>query len=587
VGSRFLRDLSWFWRLTVPLCLSVQAIAAPPPQPIQRGEQVLLTDNDPGKYGGRIVLALRTEPKTLNPLTALDQPSRDVLGRMMADLIHINAISQQTQPALAESWKASKDGLHYTLKLRRGLRFSDGHPMSADDVLFTFQALLDEKVNSSQRDLLIIGGKPIAVRKIDDFTVAFDLPRPYAAAERLFDGMQILPRHLLENSYRQGTLPQTWTLTTPASQIAGMGPFRLKEYVPGQKLVLERNPYYWKTDRRHQRLPYLDELVFIFVPSEDAQVLRFAGGETDMITRLSADNYNALQKDAASRGFQLFDLGPGLDYNFLFFNLNSTIPKDAADIARHQEWFRNPLFRQAVSAAIDRAAIVRLVFHGRGTPLWSSTTPANKLWLDSALPQPPRSVEHAKQLLHDAGFSWNAEGALLDRSGAAVEFSILTSASNAQRSQMATLIQDDLKQLGMKVQAVPLEFKSVLDRVFQTHNYDAAILALGGGDVDPNSQINVWMSNGSSHVWELGESKPATAWEEQIDSLMNQQLTTLDFKRRKQLYDRVQEIAAQQLPIVCLASPNVLVGARQNIANLKPAILDHYTLWNAEQLYIK
>ena len=582
-----MRDLSWFWRLTVPLCLSVQAIAAPPPQPIQRGEQVLLTDNDPGKYGGRIVLALRTEPKTLNPLTALDQPSRDVLGRMMADLIHINAISQQTQPALAESWKTSKDGLHYTLKLRRGLRFSDGHPMSADDVLFTFQALLDEKVNSSQRDLLIIGGKPIAVRKIDDSTVAFDLPRPYAAAERLFDGMQILPRHLLENSYRQGTLPQTWTLTTPASQIAGMGPFRLKEYVPGQKLVLERNPYYWKTDRRHQRLPYLDELVFIFVPSEDAQVLRFAGGETDMITRLSADNYNALQKDAASRGFQLFDLGPGLDYNFLFFNLNSTIPKDAADVARHQEWFRNPLFRQAVSAAIDRAAIVRLVFHGRGTPLWSSTTPANKLWLDSALPQPPRSVEHAKQLLHDAGFSWNAEGALLDRSGAAVEFSILTSASNAQRSQMATLIQDDLKQLGMKVQAVPMEFKSVLDRVFQTHNYDAAILALGGGDVDPNSQINVWMSNGSSHVWELGESKPATAWEEQIDSLMNQQLTTLDFKRRKQLYDRVQEIAAQQLPIVCLASPNVLVGARQSIANLQPAILDHYTLWNAEQLYIK
>ena len=582
-----MRDLSWFWRLTVPLCLSVQAIAAPPPQPIQRGEQVLLTDNDPGKYGGRIVLALRTEPKTLNPLTALDQPSRDVLGRMMADLIHINAISQQTQPALAESWKASKDGLHYTLKLRRGLRFSDGHPMSADDVLFTFQALLDEKVNSSQRDLLIIGGKPIAVRKIDDFTVAFDLPRPYAAAERLFDGMQILPQHLLENSYRQGTLPQTWTLTTPASQIAGMGPFRLKEYVPGQKLVLERNPYYWKTDRRHQRLPYLDELVFIFVPSEDAQVLRFAGGETDMITRLSADNYNALQKDAASRGFQLFDLGPGLDYNFLFFNLNSTVPKDAADVARHQEWFRNPLFRQAVSAAIDRAAIVRLVFHGRGTPLWSSTTPANKLWLDSALPQPPRSVEHAKQLLHDAGFSWNAEGALLDRTGAAVEFSILTSASNAQRSQIATLIQDDLKQLGMKVQAVPLEFKSVLDRVFQTHNYDAAILALGGGDVDPNSQINVWMSNGSSHVWELGESKPATAWEEQIDSLMNQQLTTLDFKRRKQLYDRVQEIAAQQLPIVCLASPNVLVGARQSIANLKPAILDHYTLWNAEQLYIK
>ena len=574
-------------RFLALLCLVGATLAAPPPQPIQRTEQLLVTANDPGKYGGRIVLALRAEPKTLNPLAALDQPSRDVLGRMMADLIHINAISQQTQPALAESWKASKDGLHYTLKLRRSLRFSDGHPMNADDVVFTFQALLDEKVNSSQRDLLIIGGKPIVVRKIDDFTVSFDLPRPYAAAERLFDGMQILPRHLLEDSFRQGTLQQAWTLNTAPSQIAGMGPFRLKEYVAGQKLVLERNPYYWKADRRHQRLPYLDELVFLFVSSEDAQVLRFAGGETDMITRLSADNYTALQKDAASRGFQLFDLGAGLDYNFLFFNLNSAIPKDAADIVRHQQWFREPAFRQAVSAAIDRAGIVRLVFHGRGTPLWSSVTPANKLWLDSSLPQPPRSVERAKQLLRDAGFTWSTAGVLLDKSGTPVEFSILTSASNAQRSQMATLIQDDLKQLGMKVQAVPLEFKSVLDRVFQSHNYDAAILALGGGDVDPNSQINVWMSNGSSHVWDLNETKPAAAWEAQIDGLMNQQLSTLDYKRRKQLYDRVQEIAAQQLPIICLASPNVLVGARQNIANFQPAILDHYTLWNAEQLYIK
>jgi peptide/nickel transport system substrate-binding protein len=357
--------------------------------------------------------------------------------------------------------------------------------------------------------------------------------------------------------------------------------------VPGQKRVLERNPYYWKVDSKHQRLPYLDELTFLFVPSEDAQVLRFEAGDTDLINRLSADNYSAIEKDAPARGFRLFDLGPSLDYNFLLFNLNSAIPKDAGDIARHQEWFRNVNFRQAVSVAIDRAAIVRLVFHGRGTPLWSSVTPANKLWLDSSLPQPSRSVEHAKELLRSADFSWGADGTLLDKSGTPVQFSILTSASNAQRSQMATLIQDDLKQLGMKVQAVPMEFKSVLDRVFQTHSYDAAVMALGGGDVDPNSQINVWMSNGSSHMWDLGESKPVTAWEAQIDQLMNQQLTTLDQKRRKKLYDQVQEIAAQHLPVIDLASPNVLVGAKDRIGNFQPAILDHYTLWNAEQLYIK
>ena len=152
---------------------------------------------------------------------------------------------------------------------------------------------------------------------------------------------------------------------------------------------------------------------------------------------------------------------------------------------------------------------------------------------------------------------------------------------------MATLIQDDLKHIGIKVQVAPLEFKSVLDRVFQTHNYDAAILALGGGDVDPNSQINVWMSNGSSHLWDLGESKPASAWEAQIDQLMSQQLTTLNPRKRKQLYDRVQEIAAQELPLICLASPNVLVGAKDSVGNFQPAVLDHPTLWNVEQLYIK
>jgi peptide/nickel transport system substrate-binding protein len=569
------------------LLLASAAVAAPNPQPTARGEELLVTPNDPGNYGGRLVVALRTEPKTLNPVTAIDQPSREVIGRMNADLLHINAISQQATAALAKSWKVSKDGLHYTLTLRHGLRFSDGHPLGADDVLFTFQVLLDEKVNSSQRDLLVIGGKPISVRKIDDSTVVFDLASPYAAAERLFDAMDILPRHLLEDPYQQGTLAQAWTLTTPPSQIAGMGPFRLKEYVPGQKLVLERNPYYWKVDSKHQRLPYLDELTFLFVPSEDAQLLRFEAGDTDLISRLSADNYLAIQKDASSRGFQLFDLGPSLDYNFLVFNLNSTIPKDASDIAHRQEWFRDVNFRQAISSAIDRAAIVRLVFHGRGTPLWSSVTPANKLWLDLSLPQPSRSVEHARELLRAAGFSWDSAGTLIDKAGVPVQFSILTSASNAQRSQMATLIQDDLKQLGMKVQAVPMEFKSVLDRVFQTHNYDAAVMALGGGDVDPNSQINVWMSNGGSHMWDLGESKPATAWEAQIDQLMNQQLTTLDQKRRKTIYDQVQQIAARQLPVIDLASPNVLVGAKDKIGNFQPAILDHYTLWNAEQLYIK
>ena len=557
------------------------------PQPIALGEEVLVNNAEIGRAGGRLVIALKAEAKTLNPVISQDQPSREVIGRMIGDLIHINRATQLTEPALAKSWKVSKDGRTYTVYLRHGIRFSDGQPFSADDVVFSFQVYEDEKINSPQRDLLVVGGKPISVRKIDAQTVEFQMAQPYAAAERLFDSFAILPKHVLEADYRAGKLAQEWALNSAPASVVGLGPFRLKEYVAGQRLVLERNPYYWKTDSKKTRLPYLDEIAFLFVSSEDAQVLRFTAGETDVISRVNPDNFGVLEKDQSVRGFRMFDLGPGLEYNFLFFNLNSTLPKNSEQLAKKQKWFQDVRFRQAISAGIDRNGINKLVYRGRGSVLATQVTPAYKNWIDPAVPQPARSVQKAKELLQAAGFKWAADGHLMDASGAPVEFSIATSASNAQRTQMATIIQDDLKELGIKANVVPLDFRSLLDRVYQTHDYEAVVLALGGGDVDPNPQINVWLSNGATHLWDLGESKPATPWEAEIDRLMNQQLTTLDPKKRKKLYDRVQEIVAEDLPLICLVSPHILVGAKTDIGNFKPAILDHYVLWNADELYLK
>ncbi|MGH9792230.1 MAG: ABC transporter substrate-binding protein, partial [Candidatus Acidiferrales bacterium] len=260
----------------------VAAVAGAQGQPLETGEELLVSRAAQGQHGGRLVVALRSEPRTLNPVLAADSPSREVIRRMMADLVHINRASQQTEPALAKSWRASKDGLRYTLKLRRGLRFSDGQPLTADDVVLTFQVYLDEKVHSPQRDLLLVGGKPIVVRKVDAQTVVFELSQPYAPAERLFDSIAILPRHLLKTVFDEGKFAQAWGLNVPVHQIAGMGPFRLKEYAAGQRIVLERNPYYWKVDQQSRRLPYLDEIVFLIVPNEDAQVIRFQAAETDV-----------------------------------------------------------------------------------------------------------------------------------------------------------------------------------------------------------------------------------------------------------------------------------------------------------------
>jgi peptide/nickel transport system substrate-binding protein len=581
------------WRRTflcsfVLLFLSLDHAPASPQQKSAK-EELLVLPGEVGKRGGRLVVALRGEPKTLNPLIAADTRSREVIGIMQADLVHINRATQLTEPALAKSWKISPDGLQYTVVLREGLRFSDGQPLDADDVLFTFRVYLDESVHAPQRDLLNISGKPITVRKLDARTVVFQLPQAYGVGERLFDGLAILPRHLLEKPYQEGKLGQTGTLATAANQWAGLGPFRLKEYIAGQRLVLERNPYYWKTDVKGNRLPYADELVFLFVPNADAQVLKFQSGETDAIAQLSAENFSVLSRQLHDSA--MVDAGPGLEYNFLFFNLNDLGEKATPELTRKQKWFREVKFRQAASAAVDREAIVRLVYQGRGAPLWGLVAPGNRRWGNEKLAHAPRSLERARVLLKEAGFSWsngkNGESTLLDSEGKPVEFSILTSSSNADRAKMATLIQDDLKQLGMRVQVVPLEFRSLLDRVTQTKEYDACVMGIASFDADPNTDINVWLSSGGTHLWNPSQGHPATAWEAEIDRLIGEQMTARTFAQRKKLYDRAQEILAENQPMIFLASPDILAGAKNSLGNFHPAVLEPYILWNVEQLYLK
>ena len=571
--------------LIVPIAASLIAVTAllAITARAQADGELLTTNAEIGRAGGGLIVAQRIEPKTLNPVMALDIPSREVIWRMMADLVHINRQSQQTEPALAKAWKISSDGRRYTLTLRRGIRFSDGHPFDADDVVFSFQVYMDAKVGSPQRDLLLPGGKPIVVHKIDPYTVEFQLPQPYGPAERLFDSIAMLPRHILETNYKEGTFPETWQLNSRPEQIVGLGPFRLKEYVPGARVVLERNPYYWKSDRAGERLPYLERITFLFVGTDDAQVMRFQAGETDTINRISPDNYSALVKSQNGK-YRLNDLGPGLEYNFIFFNLNDLNQK-FPQISGKQAWFRDLNFRRAVSSAIDRPGIVRLVYGGRGTPLWEPVTPGNKLWLNSAVPKPPRNLDHARDLLKNAGFSWAQDGGLLAPGGERVAFSIMVAAGNASRVAMATIIQEDLRGLGIRIDIVPLEFRVMLDRVTQTFEYEAAIMGIASGDVDLNSDVNVWLSTGSTHLWHLHEVHPTTAWEAEIDRLAQEQLISTQFKERKQLFDRIQELIADNLPIICLATPNILVAAKANLGNFRPAILEPYTLWNVEEFF--
>ena len=568
------------WVCVLALAMSGVALAQS-----QKHDDFFVSPSAPGTPGGKLVISLRSEPRTFNPVTAVDQVSVGILGRTMADLIHINRSTQKTVPALARSWTISKNGTVFTLKLRRGLKFSDGAPFDADDVIFSFKVYLDEKIHSPFRDLLMMPSKAIKVEKLDRFTVRFTFPAPYAPLERAFDTVAVLPRHLLEKAYQEGKIGQSWGLNTPPDQMAGLGPFRLKQFVPGSRVVLERNPYYWKVDSKGQKLPYLDELTFLIVPSQDAQVVRFETGDSQIISGLSGDNFAALEPEQQSRHFKLYDAGPGLEYNFLMFNLNDDTEGRYPEVARRQKWFRDARFRQAVSAAIDRAAIVRLVYHNRATALATHVSPGNKLWFNSAIPAPVHSTEKAKQLLRSAGFSWKANGTLVDAAGQPVEFTILASSSSQQRTQMATLVQEDLKQVGITARMVPMEARAVVDRVLNSHDYDSVIMGLAPGDADPTPDMNVLMSNGETHLWHLGEKTPATPWEAELDRLLEQQLVTLNYGARKKIYDRIQQIEAEQLPMIYLVTPNVLAGAKENLGNFRPAVIEQYTFWNAEELF--
>lgn len=528
--------------------------------------------------------ALATAPKTFNPVLVGDLASRAVVHRLNADLFRIERDTGELLPELAESSTRSDDGRRIQIRLRSDLKFSDGHPCDADDVVFSFQVYLDEEVASPQRQVLLFSDGPIAVRKIDPLTVEIELPAPYAEAERLFDGFAILPRHRLADIYARGGLAEAWSLSTPPEEIVGLGPFRLREARPGDRWVLERNPFYWKRDDESRPLPYLDELVFVLVPSDESRTLRFVAGELDVIDRLRPKDYAVLAGTVSPR-YQVFDLGAGLDVIFLLFNLNPLSRESDPELAAKQQWFSRRGFRRAVQAAIDLEAVVELAFDGLATPLASHVAPGSRRWIHPGLEAPSRSLDRARRWLTESGFHWDARNRLRDDRNVPVELTVMASATAPQHVRIASIVQADLSEIGVTLNVAPLELGAFLDRLLSTLRYEAAILGLGGGSGGPASAMNLLMSSGTHHFWHLGQERPATSWEAEIDTLMQRQATTLSYDLRKHLYDRVQEIMASELPLVGLVSPNVLVGAKLGLGNLRPAVLPHHVLWNCEELF--
>jgi peptide/nickel transport system substrate-binding protein len=313
--------------------------------------------------------------------------------------------------------------------------------------------------------------------------------------------------------------------------------------------------------------------------------MRFDAGETDIFDGVDPADFAVLKKDESRRRFHIYDLGPGLQYTLLLLNQNTSPAVGWRLFASPQPWFRETGFRQAISSAIDRDSIVNLAYRGRARPLSVQVTAGNKLWVDQEIPAPTRSLAKSRELLRRSGFHWSESGSLISAAGTPVGLTISVNAGKPAQVQTAGLIQQDLKELGIAVTLDALEFHTLIDRVFNSFNYDSAIVELVDGDADPNSELNFLTSKGSVHIW--ARTGTPQFWQIEIDHLMQEQLTVSNYRERKRLFDRVQQILWENVPVICLISPDILVGVKDQIGNFRPAILSSHTLWNADRLFIR
>jgi peptide/nickel transport system substrate-binding protein len=525
-------------------------------------------------------VAIHTEPQTWNRLLASDRVTHVIADQLHEPLVRLNPETQKLEPALAESWEFSEGGKKLVFHLRKGVRFSDGDPFGAEDVAFTFRALYEPSTASPLVDTALIDGKPFGVQIVDDTTVAFTLPRRTAVVERVFDSLSILPSHVLEKSLERKTLAADTGLGADPGSIVGLGPFVLVEYAPGQRIVLERNPYYWRTGDGRGPFPRLERLVFEILPGENARLLRFRSGEVDLVELLTPDAFERL-RDERSHDRQLLDLGPGLLTERLWFNLGPEAP-----IEEHKRrWFGDLRFRRAISLALDRRAMARVVFSGRATPAAGPVSPANSFWRDESLPEAAYDPAAAKALLSQADFAWDESGTLRDFNGREVSFTILTSAGNESHASMGAFIQEDLAKIGIHAPTVVVEASSLLARITGSLAYEACILGIAQTDPDPSAEMGLWLSRAPLHLWNPRQENPATAWEARIDELMERQMGDLDPVARREAYFEVQRIVYEQLPVLDLVVPHALLGARRRVSNLRPTPFAH-ALWNGEELSI-
>ncbi|NEQ96377.1 MAG: ABC transporter substrate-binding protein [Cyanothece sp. SIO2G6] len=549
----------------------------------------------------QIVYSTISEPKTFNPVT--NDVATVIFDLAFDTLLSIDGNTGELQPALAEDWTISTDQKEIIFTVRPGLQWSDGAPLTVDDILFTYNdVLFNDAIPSGGKDVLRIGEQGLfpVVTKVSDRQVKFTVPEPFAPFLRSAGRVPILPEHVLAevvktlDSDGNSQFLSTWGTDTDPNEIIGNGPYRITRYVPGERLILEKNPYYWQVDDQQQSQPYIERFIIQMVESSDSELIQFRSGGLDVLG-ISPNNFALLKREEDRGDFTIYDGGVRPGTSFITFNLN-TGKRNGQPLVNpiKSRWFNTLEFRQAVSYAVDRQTMINNLFQGLGKPQSSPLSVQSPYFLgpEDGLKTYDYNPDKARELLLSAGFSYDSDERLIDADGHPVRFTLITNTGNKLRESMGAQIKRDLALIGMQVDFQLLDFNTLVQQATNSLDWDSMILGFTGG-VEPNNGANVWRTDGRLHMFnqmpgegeEPLEGRQIADWEERISQLYIQGAQELDEDSRRAIYAETQRLTQEHLPFIYLANSLALAAVRNKIEGIQYSGL-YGTLWNINELKI-
>lgn len=541
-----------------------------------------------GNYGGRLITSIIGEgPKTFNPFLAKDATSSQMANMMYDGLLSSNPVTGEVIPKLAKSFEIK--GNDYIIHLRHGIKWSDGYPITADDVMYTWQDIIFAGLgNTSVRDSVIIDGKLPQIKKIDDYTVVFTVPKQFAPFLRMLV-TPVAPKHYFTSFPDwQKSFDRILTTTINPSEIVYSGAYHLKKYVPAQRVVFEKNPDYYEINIKNEKLPYLNQIVYLIVGDLNNEILKFEAKEIDTIS-LKGSTVGRYKAKECKSDYAIYNLGADTGTMFLAINLNTRHNEKGKPYVQpiKQKWFSDINFRCAIDYAIDRESLVTNIAQGLAEPLFTAES-LNGIYLNRNIKGHKRDLNIAREYLKKSGF-YIKNKILYDKTGNKVEFDLYTNAGNTEREAIGVMIKQDLADLGITVNFKPVEFNTLVNKLTNSYDWDMSIMGLTGSPLEPHNGKNVWASNGPLHLF---NQRPVDYtvddrlyWEKEIDSIFEQAALKITFADRKKYYDKYQEIIYHQRPIIYLYSPTRIVAIRRKFKNIYPTTLSGI-LYNLEEIYI-